>query len=320
MGCEVGLPSFCSPQSRNCYDTQKKKYYESCPDGGNAPPSRLPPADSSAGALKFMSYNMYGWNAFNQNKWKYPNILEKIKNFYPAVLGAQEVETGGGNGGDYVSEKIQSTGLIAGAGLNQFYDATVVEVVDKEFIIPLVRGYWMSMTKFKHKATGIEFLFFNSHWKHGHGGEQKNIIADKIQEERQKHDPPLPTILVGDTNQFCMAAEMEAIKYLKGEEGDSPVTFTDAIAQDKGSSYDGGCRIDFILASKGDWSRVDSSIDRDGMGVNGEASDHAALMAELVPLAEAPAPTPMTPPTPPTPVPPPQCWLCWVHWPALLSA
>merc|ERR1712003_448132 len=99
-------------------------------------------------------------NAFNRNKWKYPNILGKIKNFYPAVLGAQEVETGGGNGGGYVSGKIESTGLRGGAGLNQFYDATVVEVVDKEFIIPLVRGYWMSMTKFRHKATGIEFLFF----------------------------------------------------------------------------------------------------------------------------------------------------------------
>merc|ERR1719198_2348207 len=141
------------------------------------------------------------------------------------------------------------------------------------------------MTKFKHKATGIEFLFFNSHWKHGYGGEQKKIIADKINEERQKYEPPLPTILVGDTNQFCMAAEMEAIKYLKGEEGDSPVTFADAIAQDKGSSYDGGCRIDFILASKGQWLRVDSFIDRDGMGTHSSASDHAALMAELVPVA-----------------------------------
>merc|ERR1712084_47414 len=142
----------------------------------------------------------------------------------------------------------------------------------------------MSMTRFRHKASNVEFLFFNSHWKHGYGGEQKKIIASAIHEERQKYESPPPTILVGDTNQFCMAAEKDAIKYLTGEEGDSPVTFVDAIAQDKGSSYDGGCRIDFILASKGDRSRVDSFIDRDGMGVNGQASDHAALMAELVPV------------------------------------
>jgi len=202
------------------------------------------------------------------------------------VLGAQEVETGGGKGGSYVSEKIISaTSLSAGAGLNQFFDATVVEALEHKFIIPLVRGYWMSMTRFKHKATNVEFLFFNSHWKHGYGYDQKKIIANAIHEERQKYSSPPPTILVGDTNQFCMAAEMEAIKYLKGEEGDSPVTFTDAIGHDKGSSYDGGCRIDFILASKGQWLRVDSFIDREGMGVHGSASDHAALMAELVPTS-----------------------------------
>jgi len=233
-----------------------------------------------------MSYNLFGWNAFNQNKWKRGNIIKKIKGFGPAVLGAQEVETGGGKGGSYVSEKVTSgAGLSGGVGLNQFYDPAVVEALDKEFIIPLVRGYWMSMTRFKHKATNVEFLFFNSHWKHGYGYDQKKIIAKAIQKEREKYSSPPPTILVGDTNQFCMAADMEAIKYLKGEEGDSPVTFADAHAQDKGSSYDGGCRIDFILASKGQWLRVDSFIDRDGMGVHGSASDHAALMAELVPVS-----------------------------------
>merc|ERR1712187_460231 len=120
----------------------------------------------------------------------------------------------------------------------------------------------------------------------GYGNEQKKIIANEIHEERQRYKFPPPTIFVGDTNQFCMAAELEAIRYLKGEEGDSPVTFADAMAQDKGSSYDGGCRIDFILASKGQWLRVDSFIDREGMGAHGSASDHAALMAELVPIAE----------------------------------
>merc|ERR1712050_794954 len=148
-----------------------------------------------------------------------------------------------------VSDKIISaTGLSAGAGLNQFFDTTIVEPLDHRFIIPLVRGYWMSMTRFRHKSSNVEFLFFNSHWKHGYGGEQKKIIANAIDEHRQKYDSPPPTILVGDTNQFCMAADGEAIKYLKGEEGDSPVTFVDDHAQDKGGSYDGGCRIDFILA------------------------------------------------------------------------
>merc|ERR1712048_1383138 len=210
--CEQGLPGFCSPQSGNCYDSQKKNYYKSCPNGGLAPPSpRLQPATNKERALKFMSYNLFGWNAFNQNKWKRDNIIDKIKGWGPAVLGAQEVETGGGNGGEYVSVKVTSgTGLSAGVGLNQFFDTKIVEALDHEFIIPLVRGYWMSMTRFRHKASKIEFLFFNSHWKHGYGGEQKKIIANAIHEERQKYDTPPPTILVGDTNQFCMAAEVKS--------------------------------------------------------------------------------------------------------------
>jgi len=296
--CEQGYAAYCSHLSGNCYSAKIKDYYQSCPDGGDAPPSlRLEDATSNVGAIKFMSYNLFGWNAFNNHDWKSNNILNKIKDWGPAVLGAQEVETGGGNGGEIVSAKVtdetglvtketRSTGELLIAGLNQFYDSTVVEVVNSTFIIPLVRGYWMSMTRFKHKATNAEFLFFNSHWKHGYGSEQKDIIAEAINKERQKYDSPPPTILVGDTNQFCMAAELEAIKYLTSEE--SPVTFIDAMAHDRGSSYTGGCRIDFILASKGQWQRVQSFIDREGMttdhSASNAASDHAALMAELVPV------------------------------------
>jgi len=183
-----------------------------------------------------------------------------------------------------VSWKVTSfTGLTGSDAIGQFFKSSSVVAHETEKI-DLIRGYWMSMTKYTHKVTGIPFLFFNSHWMHNYGAEQKVIIANAIDAQRKKHAFP-PTILVGDTNQFCMAHELEALKYLTGEEGSSPVVFIDTIGQDKGSSYDGGCRIDFILASKGQWFRVDSFIDRDGMGVHGSASDHAALMAELVPVS-----------------------------------
>eukprot|EP00928_Gymnodinium_smaydae_P098714 TRINITY_DN9241_c0_g1_i2.p1 TRINITY_DN9241_c0_g1~~TRINITY_DN9241_c0_g1_i2.p1 ORF type:complete len:351 (+),score=36.26 TRINITY_DN9241_c0_g1_i2:240-1292(+) len=284
--CESGRAGFCSPHSGNCYEKQAKPYYKSCPNGGLARPERrLSAAPSKAGSIRFMSYNLFGWNAFNQNKWKSEHILGKVRDWHPAVLGAQEVETGGGHGGDIVSEEVVSkTGLSGGVGGSQFYDKTLLEAQEwKSF--DLVRGYWMSMTKYLHKASNVSFLFFNSHWKHGYGAEQKVIIAEAIHAERLKYGSP-PTILVGDTNQFCLAHEREAIRYLKGEEGSSPVTFVDAIAHDKGMSYDGGCRVDFILASAGQWQLVESHIDRDGMGGRGIASDHAALMAELVPIAE----------------------------------
>lgn len=73
---------------------------------------------------------------------------------------------------------------------------------------------------------------------------------------------------------------------MKGEEGDSPSVFEDVLAHDHGKSFrdnNPDCRVDLILVSKGDWFRQ-SDIDRDGMGANGDASDHAPLMAELTPL------------------------------------
>lgn len=70
--------------------------------------------------------------------------------------------------------------------------------------------------------------------------------------------------------------------------GNSPVKFVDAIADDSGKSFtdhrNPDCRVDFILASEDQWELVESYIDREGMGEHGTASDHAALMAELVPV------------------------------------
>jgi len=234
-----------------------------------------------------MSYNLMGWNAFNQNIWRGTNVMKKIKAWGPAVLGAQEVEKGGGQGYGEVKDTVTSTTGLDHVGGSQFFKASAVEQHETGWV-NLVSGYWMSWTRYKHKSSGVYFLFFNSHWKHGYGLEQAKMIAAAVNAEREKFGSP-PTILVGDTNQFCWAAETEGIKYLKGEIGESPVQFVDAIAQDTARSFSDrnnpNCRIDFIFASAGQWSLVQSSIDREGMGLDGSASDHAALMAELVPLA-----------------------------------
>jgi len=248
----------------------------------------MPMATSNEGSIKFMDYNLYGWNAFNVNKWRSEVILEKIKTWGPAVLGAQEVEMGGSSGYSQVRDAVvEGTGL-AEAGGSQFFKDSYLEKLAFEDYIGLVGGYWMSFAKYRVKSTGVTFLFFNSHWKHGHGKAQARIVAKKIVELRKEHGA-LPTILVGDTNQFCRAYELDGIKYLKGETGNSPIVFVDAVDHDKGKSFSDNnnpnCRVDFILASKGDWSLVQSFIDREGMGSWGSASDHAPIMAELVPKA-----------------------------------
>jgi endonuclease/exonuclease/phosphatase family metal-dependent hydrolase len=222
-----------------------------------------------------------GWNAFNLNSWRGQNVLGKVRSWNPDVFGAQEVEKGGGAGYDEVKDQVVNSTGLGHAGGGQFFNASAVEENETGWV-DLISGYWMSMTKYKHKASGEHFLFFNSHWKHGHGMEQAEIIVAAIHDIRRKHGSP-PTVLVGDTNQFCRAYEKDAIKYLKGEIGASPVSFVDAIHHDYGRSFGDDCRVDFILASVGQWSWVQSFIERDGMGSDGTASDHAALMAELVP-------------------------------------
>jgi len=242
-------------------------------------------------SIKVMSYNLMGWNAFNLKKWRGDNVMQKVKSWYPAVLGCQEVEVGGGKGYDKVRAAVESGTGLAHAGRAQFYDPAVVEPHEMEQT-SLMGGYWMSMAKFKHKRSGAYFLFFNSHWKHGYGTEQATKVASFIQSKREQFGP-LPVILVGDTNQFCHGYDSSAWKYLRGEEGNSPIVFDDVLAHDRDKSFSDhnnpNCRVDLIMVTQGDWRVRQSDVDRDGMGANGDASDHAPLMAELVPIALAEA-------------------------------
>jgi len=214
--------------------------------------------------------------------------MRKVRDWNPAVLGSQEVEMGGGKGYDDVRARVeQGTGLTHAGGA-QFYDPTLVEPFEMEQM-PLKGGYWVSMTRFRYRNSGKSFLFFNSHWKHGYGFEQAAMVTSFIQSKREELGP-LPVILVGDTNQFCHGYDSSAWKYLKGEEGNSPLVFEDVLAHDQGRSfsdhYNPNCRVDLIMVTKGEWTVRQSDIDRDGMGSNGDASDHAPLMAELIPVRQ----------------------------------
>jgi len=232
-----------------------------------------------------MDYNLFGWNAFNVNDWRKHIVMGKISAWGPAVLGAQEVEKGGWGYHEVAGELASATGLQNLSG-SQFYDSSALEKHETSGT-GLYGGYWLSMTRFKHIKSGSYFLFFNSHWKHGYGLEQAMMVANFIQEQRSQYNSE-PAVLVGDTNQFCKAHDSEAWKYLLGQSGSSPVVFEDVIDHDRGKSFSDSnnpdCRVDFMLVTKGNWTVRQSDIDRDGMGHHGEASDHAPLMAELVPV------------------------------------
>eukprot|EP00401_Gymnodinium_catenatum_P027656 CAMPEP_0117621604 /NCGR_PEP_ID=MMETSP0784-20121206/87718_1 /TAXON_ID=39447 /ORGANISM="" /LENGTH=455 /DNA_ID=CAMNT_0005425531 /DNA_START=61 /DNA_END=1424 /DNA_ORIENTATION=- len=236
----------------------------------------LPRATSNENSVRFMAYNLMGWNACRCSgtrlPWRGQNIAAKISEWGPAVLGAQEVETGGGSGYKACASCMSANVNLEDAGGSQFFDTDAVETTGGAWT-NLVGGYWMSMTKYKHRKSGAYFLHFNSHWKHGYGMEQAKIVASAIHAERQKHGSP-PTLLVGDTNQFCRAYDRSAYRYLTGQITDngvpSPVTFVDVHDDDRGRSFGSDdCRVDFILASLGQWEFVQASIDRDGMGSGG---------------------------------------------------
>lgn len=236
--------------------------------------------------VKVMSYNLFGWNAFNTNSWRAENVLQKIKDWDPDVLGAQEVETGGGQGYDEVKNKITGTTGLEHIGGSQFFKSSALEKHEtKDF--SLTGGYWMSMTRFKHKKSGSYFLFFNSHWQHGYGMEQAEIVANAIHAQRETYDSE-PAVLVGDTNQFCDGYDSKAWRYLQGEVisgKSSPVIFEDALANDKEKSFSDSnnpdCRVDLVFVTTGDWTVSQSKIDREGLGAEGTASDHAPLMVKL---------------------------------------
>merc|ERR1719356_517114 len=118
-------------------------------------------------------------------------ITGKIKDYDPAVLAAQEVETGGGQGGDDCE-----AALVANTELDSgLYKKSVLEKSGGSWT-KLKGGYWMAGARYKHKKSGAEFLLFNSHWKHGFGKEQAQIAANKIDAERKKYGS-IPTLLMG---------------------------------------------------------------------------------------------------------------------------
>jgi endonuclease/exonuclease/phosphatase family metal-dependent hydrolase len=240
----------------------------------------------SENAIKVMSYNLFGWNAFNRNDWRSEHVLNKIKAWGPDVLGAQEVETGGSQGYHEVANRLAGETLLEENGGSQFFDSSALEVQETASS-PLENGYWISMTRFKHKTSEAYFLFFNSHWAHGYGIEQAQMVADFVHAQRVKYNSA-PSILVGDTNQFCHGYESDAWRYLLGQNGSSPVVFEDVIDHDQNRSFSDyrnpNCRVDVVFATKDEWIVRQSDIDRDGMGLGGIASDHAPLMAELFPI------------------------------------
>lgn len=244
---------------------------------------------ATAFELSVMSYNLYGWNALGRNRWKADNIFGKMRDYAPDLMGCQEVE---GHAAWISSSTVDSSKgafavVAAHAGHAIFYRSQLFDVEAEGYFDIAEQDQWglrrLAWARFRNKATGENFLHFNSHWCVC--GEESlfrtaRSVAQWVHSVRSQQDN-LPAILTGDFNVFGNCDNSLAIRYLKGETVNghtSPVVFSDA-HEGQGATF-GGCKIDYVLLS-GPWKVTRSNIDRDHrQGAIG--SDHDSLYAQLV--------------------------------------
>jgi len=176
-----------------------------------------PAAVGAAGAVvKVVSYNLYWWNAFGQNRWSAgENVLRNIRDVLrPDAMGSQECED--------ANVVQQASGLLTArngvAGLCIFADSGVFTVTDTGIRDLQAQGKWgpryAAWARLTHKTSGRSFWHFNTHWcVHSGNGftctSQTRLTGSRnmlslIQEKAgvQGGSTRDPVVITGDFNAF----------------------------------------------------------------------------------------------------------------------
>eukprot|EP00435_Cladocopium_sp_Y103_P038544 s138_g10.t1 len=213
--------------------------------------------------VKVVSYNLYWWNAFDQNSWKSDGIIANIKdNLKPDTIGLQEC--------DSPSEIKRRTGFLSKASKFEGAQGVMVRqgrfrTSDKGSRDLEATGKWgpryVTWVKLTDQSTGKSFWHFNTHWcVHS---DSKNTCNEDVR--------------------YRGARNM--VRAIRDVAGDSPVVITgdfNARMREKGPQHflDSG----FKLAVN-DW--VDCifyshhwTLRREGKG-SSSGSDHKPVYAEL---------------------------------------
>lgn len=240
-----------------------------------------PPADGTP--LKVMTFNIRcPAKDDGPNYWDYRVELAAgvVKEHSPDIVGLQEalrrqLDDLQPHLGDYVA---------IGAGRDDGKDKGEFSAIlyNKNILEPLDSGtFWLSDTpevpgsitwganlprvctwgRFKHKASGKTFYFFNTHWDHESANSRAKsarLMAARVAKRENAGDP---AIVTGD---FNTGESSEPIRYLTAEETGSPVRLTDVfrtLHPDRPLNECGtyhawsgkttGPRIDFILTTPG---------------------------------------------------------------------
>jgi len=228
---------------------------------------------------RVMSYNLYGWNALQQNPWKAENIYKAIRATNPDLLGTQEIE----NLASTVASNIGDDYAVAGGGGSAGHAIlyrTSVFSLDGYTVKELhEQDQWGQRTvewaQLTHRLTGRQVDHFNTHLCVCSADQllgSASTILDVITNNRR---PGARIFLTGDFNVFDGFENSKAIKFLK-EEGHMEDTFRVVNTNgEDGTTFPGAGKIDYVLTEEG--VGVENAwIDHTNYG---EASDHLPIAA-----------------------------------------
>jgi len=248
------------------------------------PQTTLGPGDQQH--LRILSYNMFAWNAIEQNPWKAENMYKAIRHSNPDLMGAQEIGDHAFTVVTHLSEDYKVAGETS-AGHAILYRESALTLEEWSIAELEQTDQWglrmVEWAKFTHKATGRQVDHFNTHLCVCDGwellGSAKTIAATILANRR----PGSILILTGDFNVMSDDYEnSKAVRYLTGDFEDSPVVFVDTFRVANGDGEDGSTfpglgKIDYIL-TEAENVVTSAWIDR---GNYGEASDHLPISAVL---------------------------------------
>jgi len=231
-----------------------------------------PPVNSptNGGTVLAMSYNTE-YTGYNDGR--VPAFGAKILDVNPDVVGVQECQD------PYALASASGYSLLSGTGPQNYilYNADRVEALDSGWMdIPRDNYAQRTITwgKFRIRATGSEFWFFNTHLPHnGNAASDSNTHArigrSLVAKRNDLGGANTPTIVVGDCNPFASSGASEGSFESNLAANGIPKVY-------EGTGISGGYGgLDKIFASDGDWTTLGAS-DR-GTG----SSDHPAIAAEL---------------------------------------
>lgn len=123
------------------------------------------PATGGSMTIKVASYNLFWWNAFDQNAWKSTRVIDNIrKHLRPDVLGLQECDSSsliaGRTGYSPASPFKGAQGIMVKSDVIQvgpsgYRDIEATGKWGKRYVT------WAQMT---HRPTGHTYWHFNTHW------------------------------------------------------------------------------------------------------------------------------------------------------------